>query len=140
MQIRPDPVTLVLSMKPTYCRIATETAVAAMVQVVDWKPLSWRLVATNKLRLDQGQLVLNGARFEQDFLHLSPNISLRYHAAVRSKGANSWIKVRSSLLVLNAIAVHGECRAHQTHQLYRCHQLGLRHCQVGTKNPVSMQS
>ena len=111
-----------------------------MVQVVDWKPLSWRLVATNKLRLDQGQLMLNGAPFEQDFLHLSPNISLRYHAAVRSKGANSWIKVRSSLLVLNANAVHGQCRTHQTHQLYRCHQLGLRHCEVGTKCPVSMQS
>ena len=32
--------------------IATETAVAAMVQVVDRKSLSWPLVATNKLRLD----------------------------------------------------------------------------------------
>ena len=32
--------------------IATETAVAAMVQVVDRKPLSRPLVATNKLRLD----------------------------------------------------------------------------------------
>ena len=35
---------------------------------------------------------------EQDFLHLSPNISLRYHAAVRSKGASSGIKVRSPLV------------------------------------------
>ena len=35
---------------------------------------------------------------EQDFLHLSPNISFRYHAAVRSKGASSGIKVRSPLV------------------------------------------
>ena len=54
--------------------------------------------------MDQGQLVLNGARFEQDFLHLSPNISLRYHAAVKSKGANSGIKVRSPLVAHNLSA------------------------------------
>ena len=29
------------------------------------------------------------------------------YAVVRSKGANSWSKVRSPLLVLNAITVHG---------------------------------
>ena len=45
-----------------------------MVQVVDWKPLSWRLVATNKLRLDQGQLVLNGARFENTRLINSTDV------------------------------------------------------------------
>ena len=38
---------------------------------------------------------------------LCPNVCLKYHAVVRSKGANSWIKVRSPLLVLTAIAVHG---------------------------------
>ena len=32
---------------------------------------------------------------------------MQLYAVVRSKGADSWIKVRSPLLVLNAITVHG---------------------------------
>ena len=51
--------------------------------------------------LRAGRDMLNGSPFEQDFLHLSPNISLRYHAAVRSKGANSGINVRSPLVAHN---------------------------------------
>ena len=54
--------------------------------------------------MDQGQPVLNGARFEQDFLHLSPNISLRYHAAVRSKGQIQELK--SAAPWWHTISVH----------------------------------
>ena len=76
--------------------------------------------------MDQGQLALDGGPFEQDFVQMFASKCLKYHAVVRSKGANSWINVRSPLLVLTAIAVHGKCRTHQTHQLYRCHQVGTK--------------
>jgi hypothetical protein len=57
--------------------------------------------------MDQGQLALDGGAFEQDFVHMLASNIMQLYAVVRSKGANSWIKVRSPLLVLTAIAVHG---------------------------------
>ena len=57
--------------------------------------------------MDQGQLALDGGAFEQDFVQMLASHIMQLYAVVRSKGANSWIKVRSPLLVLNAIAVHG---------------------------------
>jgi hypothetical protein len=56
--------------------------------------------------MDQVQLALDGAPFEQDFVQMLASNIMQLYAVVRSKGANSWIKVRSSLLVLNANAVH----------------------------------
>ena len=54
--------------------------------------------------MDQGQLALDGPPFEQDFVHLSPNISLRYHAAVRSKGQIQELK--SAAPWWHTISVH----------------------------------
>ena len=57
--------------------------------------------------MDQVQLALDGAPFEQDFVQMfASNIMQLWDPQVQTQ-SNSWINVRSSLLVLIATAVHG---------------------------------
>ena len=57
--------------------------------------------------IDQGQLVLDGGRLNKTLSNVGLSHIMQFYAVVRSKGANSWSKVRSPLLVLNAVTVHG---------------------------------